>query len=96
MIVDCSQPKGSSVNTYVNKVSDKFRYNSVDTVPELLQQNNLFTITDLKDVYRALSIHPKDRQRQGLSWKFENSTNITYLRDNRLCMGLASAPFIFV
>ena len=51
---------------------------------------------DIADAYRAVPIHTDDRYKQGLSWQFqENHPTITYMRDNRLCMGFSSSPYIF-
>ena len=49
---------------------------------------------DTKDTYRVVSIHPDDWSHQGLHWDFAEGVN-TYLKDNRLCMGLSSSPYVF-
>ena len=49
---------------------------------------------DIKDAYRMASIHPDDRNCQGLHWDFAEGVS-TYLKDNRLCMGLSSSPYVF-
>ena len=93
-IVDCSRPRGSSVNDFTDAVSVKFSYNSVDDVVEFMEQGDYMSTIDIKDAYRAVSIHPRDRERQGLHWVFQGR-DCTYMRDNRLCMGLSSSPYVF-
>ena len=93
-IVDCSRPKGRSVNDFTDTVAVKFSYKSVDEVVELMEQGDYMSTIDIKDAYRAVSIHPRDRERQGLHWIFRGK-ECTYMKDNRLCMGLSSSPYVF-
>lgn len=94
-IIDCSRPKNSSINAYTDKIAQKFKYHSVDDIASLMHKGDYMSTVDIKDAYRAIPINPKNRNRQGLCWKFTNDNQLTYLRDNRLCMGLASSPYIF-
>ena len=96
-IVDCSKPMDTSVNNYVDEVAVRFSYNSVDSVAEVMEAGDYLSTIDIKDAYRAVSIHPRDRDRQGLHWNFEPGvdSDCTYMKDNRLCMGLASSPYVF-
>ena len=96
-IVDCSQPEGNSVNGYTTEVAVKFSYNSVDDVADCMERGDHLATVDIKDAYRAVCIHPADRDRQGLHWDFDNTEvpHCTYLEDNRLCMGLSSSPYVF-
>ena len=48
---------------------------------------------DISNAYRAVNIHPACRERQGLSWDI--GKGVVNIRDNRLCMGLSSSPFVF-
>ena len=48
--------------------------------------DNLATV-DIRDAYRAMSIHPHYRDRQGIFRDFRDRPVL--LRDNRLSMGLA-------
>ena len=93
-IVDCSRPRGSSVNDSTDTVSVKFSYRSVDDVVEIMEQGDYMSTIDIKDAYRAVAIHPRDRERQGLHWIF-GGRECTYMKDNRLCMGLSSSPYVF-
>lgn len=92
-IVDCSMPEGTCVNGFTDSCRAKFTYNSVESVTNGLQSGDYMATIDIKDAYRSISIHPRCREKQGLVWDFGDG--ITYLRDNRLCMGLSSSPYVF-
>ena len=92
-IVDCSKPAGYSVNDHTDEVLVHFSYNSIDDVVENMSVNDYISTVDVADAYRAVSIHPTDRRKQGLRWNFGQGDK--YLCDNRLCMGLSSSPYIF-
>ena len=95
IVIDCSKPKGRSVNSATSTVAKKFKYQSVDNVIEEVEQGDFMASIDIKDAYRAVHIHPGDRSRQGLKWVFGDEQSTTYMVDNRLCMGLSSSPYIF-
>ncbi len=92
-IVDCSSPDGACVNDYTEGCRANFSYNSVESVTELIQVGDYLATVDISNAYRAVNIHPTSRIRQGLAWDFGDGT--VYLRDNRLCMGLSSSPYVF-
>ena len=92
-IIDCSRPLGKSVNNFVSEIAAKFSYKSLDHLINSMCKADYISITDIQDAYRAVSIHPSDRIRQGIPWDFGHG--IEYLLDNRLCMGLSSSPYIF-
>ena len=92
-IVDCSRPEIGSVNECVGKVSEKFSYKGVRDVTDVLCEGEYLSTVDISDAYRAIHTDPSSRKKQGLSWDLGQGT--VYLRDNRLCMGLASAPYVF-
>lgn len=96
-IVDCSEPEGESVNNFTDQVSVKFNYHSVDDVADAMERGDFLATVDIKDAYRAVSINPRDRERQGLHWDFDpdSSSGCTYMKDNRLCMGISSSPYVF-
>ena len=50
-------------------------------------------VIDIKDAYRAVSVHSSNIHYQGLVWNFLGEN--VYLLDTRLCMGLASSPYRF-
>ena len=92
-IVDCSSPSESCVNDHTGTCRTKFSYNSVDMVTDMLIRHDALATVDISNAYRAVSTHPDCRERQGLAWDF--GEGLTYLRDNRLCMGLSSSPYVF-
>lgn len=92
-IVDCSSPVGDCVNDHTWSCRNKFSYNSVDNVTDLLQRGDYLATVDISNAYRAVNTHPDSRVRQGLTWDF--GEGVIYMRDNRLCMGLSSSPFVF-
>ena len=94
VVVDCSRPKCLSINNYTDCVRLKFSYKSLNDVTDMLQYGDFIGMVDIKDVYRAVSIHPKDRKLQGLSCQV-SSDEVKFFQDNLLCMGLALSPFIF-
>ena len=46
-------------------------------------------------VDRAVCIHLSDPDRQGLHWNPDIDSDCTYMCDNRLCIWLASSPYVF-
>ena len=93
VIIDCSAPKAGNINQYVNTISEKFSYKTVDDVADNITRGQYMCTVDIKDAYRALHIHPDSSKYQGLAWDFGEGK--VYLRDNRLCMGISSAPYTF-
>ena len=77
--IDCSKPKGQSVNSETSMVVHKIKYLSVDNVIDDLEPGNFMA----------------SRSHQGLKWNFGEGDNLTYMVDNRLYMGLSSSPYIF-
>ena len=92
-IVDCSSPVEDCVNDHTWSCRNKFCYNSVDLVTEMLQRYDMLATVDISNAYRAINTHPDSRDRQGLTWDFGKGE--IFLRDNRLCMGLSSSPYVF-
>lgn len=93
-IIDCSAPKETCVNLFTDQCTTKFAYKSLDDVTDNMLQGEFMSVVDISDAYRAVNIHPSSACRQGLSWQFAKGVT-THLRDNRLCMGLSSSPFVF-
>ena len=94
-VIDCSKPKGKSVNDYTKSVCNKFSYLGAGNMVEMLEKNDHLCSIDIKDAYRAVSIHLADCPKQGIKWRFGGAEEYSYMIDNRLCMGLSSSPFIF-
>ena len=67
-VVDCSKAYNLSVNNYVDEVSQTFSYKCADNLVEQIVASDYIAIVGIKDAYRAVSIHPSDRQRQGILW----------------------------
>ena len=65
----------------------------MDRVTELMQHNDALATVDISNAYRAVNTHPDSKELQGLSWDFGKGT--IFWRDNRLCMGLSSSPYVF-
>ena len=92
-IVDCSSPGEDCVNDHTWSCRNKFCYNSVDLVTSMLQRYDVLATVDISNAYRAINTHPDSRERQGLAWDFGDGK--VFMRDNRLCMGLSSSPYVF-
>ena len=92
-IVDCSSPAAECVKDHTGSCRNTFSYNSVDMVTGMLQRYDVLATVDISNAYRAVNTHPDSRERQGLAWDFGDGT--IFMRDNRLCMGLSSSPFVF-
>ena len=92
-IVDCSRPALTAVNNFTSQVAAKFKYNSVHDVTDWMSGKEFLSTLDISDAYRAVHTHPSSRLRQGLTWDF--GEGMVCIQDNRLCMGLSSAPYCF-
>ena len=92
-ITDCSMPDKISINNYMSTTCDKFSYNSVDSLAQLISKGDFMGVTDIASAFRSVSIHPDDYKYQGFSW--EVGEEKVYYEDYRLCFGLKCAPFKF-
>ena len=92
-ITDCSRPKGSSINSYMNETFSSFRYKSMDDVVAYVSQGTYMAVTDVASAYRAVPIRASDWKYQGLQWEIDGKH--VYLEDNFLSFGTRVAPFIF-
>ena len=93
IITDCSMPRKSSVNNYMKNVFSHFSYNTIDEVIKHVKPNCFMATIDLQSAYRAVPIHPDNRENFGLVWNFGNED--VYIVDNFLGFGSKVAPFIF-
>ena len=92
MILDLSSPDGHSVNEGVRKDLATLSYISVDNVmAEILQRGwgTLLAKMDIKQAYRNVPVHPKDRHLLGMLWRGEVFVDMV------LPFGLRSAPLLF-
>ena len=92
LIVDLSMPEKASVNDGIKKELCSLSYMSVDVIAEkivILGKGTLLAKIDIKQAYRIVPIHPKDRWLLGMSWEGR-----IYV-DKTLPFSLRSAPLIF-
>lgn len=92
-INDCSTPESICGNDHTQNCCNNFSYNSVESVSCLLWPFDWLATVNMKNAYRAVSIHSTSSKWQDLSWKFDDKQ--TFMRDNRRCIGLNTSPFIF-
>lgn len=92
VIVDLSSPAQHSVNDNLRRDLTHVAYSSVEDAVLLvhfLGRSALLAKVDLKDAYRMVPVHPRDRSYLGVCWREQ-----VYV-DTQLPFGLASAPAIF-
>ena len=80
------------VNPYLKK--RKFRYEDLDTVTEMLQTGDYFTMFDLVSAYYHINIHPDFYKFLGFHWTFADGTT-RYFVYIVLVFGLSSAAYVF-
>ena len=93
VIVDLSSPAQYSVNDNLRRDLTHVAYSSVEDAVLLvhfLGRSSLLAKVDLKDAYRMVPVHPRDRPYLGVCWRDQ-----VYV-DTQLPFGLASAPAIFL
>lgn len=71
----------------------EFSYKIIDSVVELLDENDFMGVIDLKHAYRSVAVNPDHILFQGLSWQLDGSQ--VWLIDHRLCFRLKCGPFYF-
>ena len=89
LILNLSAPEGASVNDGICKELATLSYVTLDEVAESaarLGNGALLAKMDIKQAYRQVPVHPKDRRLLGMLWN-EN----VYI-DTTLPFGLRSAP----
>ena len=92
-ITDCSRPPGRSVNDSCASLYKTFKYKSVDNLIDMLVPGDFLSVVDIKAAYRAVPVHPSQRQYLGIAWSEQGQC--FYFEDNRLCFGLRSGPYYF-
>ena len=73
---------------------NKFRYETGETVLELIDKGDNFTTFDLKSGYHHIGIHPLHRKFLGFEWT-DNDGKVRYFQFCVLSFGLSSACFVF-
>ena len=81
---------------HVNKhiKHNKFRYENLSTLSEMLNKGDYFTTFDLTSGYHHIEIHPEHRKFLGFEWTFEDGST-RYFQFCVLPFGLASACYVF-
>ena len=62
-----------NVNPYVRKAW--YRYEDLDTVTDLLEEKDYFSIFDLVSAYYHINVHPEYHKYLGFRWTFKDGTN---------------------
>ena len=93
LVVDCSKPVVTCVNNFVDKVCSSFSYLGIDALTTNMCVSDFIAVTNIKNAYRSVCIHPSCHSLQGLFWDF--GQGVEYFCDNRMSMGLSSSPYIF-
>ena len=80
------------VNPHLKK--SKFRYEDLDTVADILQANDYFTVFDLVSAYYHINIHPDYHKYLGFHWTFRDGST-RYFLYTVLVFGLSTACYVF-
>lgn len=92
LILNLSAPEGLSVNDGIAKELASLSYVSIDDVVDRIIQMGrgaLMAKMDIRQAYRNVPVHPKDRPLLGMYWEGQVCV------DAALPFGLRSAPLIF-
>ena len=80
------------VNSFIKQ--NKFRYENLTTLSEILSEGDHFTTFDLSSGYHHIEIHPEHRKFLGFEWTFEDGST-KYFQFCVLPFGLSSACYVF-
>ena len=92
LIMDLSQPKGSSINEGISKETFSVKYTHFDEATKLVRsagKSCLLSKVDIKHAFRLLPVKPDNWKLLGYFWEGY------YFVDTRLPFGLRSSPAIF-
>ena len=81
-----------NVNPYVHKIH--YKYEDLDTVTDLLEKGDFFTIFDLVSAYYHINVHPDFHKYLGFQWTFRNGQT-KFFQYQVLVFGLFTAGYIF-
>ena len=81
-----------NVNPFVQKYHHK--YDDLDTVTDLLEQGDHFTIFDLVSAYYHINVHPDFHKYLSFKWTFRNGQT-KFFQYQVLVFGLSTAGYIF-
>ena len=81
---------------YVNRFikQNKFQYENLATLSEILSEGDYFTTFDLSHGYHLIEIHPEHRKFLSFEWTFEDGST-KYFQFCVLPFGLSSACYVF-
>ena len=83
---------------HVNKhiKHNKFRYENLSALPEILNKGNYFTTFDQTSGYHYIEMHPEHRKFLGIQWTFEDGSTRYFqfyvLHISTLCIYKSSSP----
>ena len=80
------------VNSFIKQ--NKFRYEYLATLSDILSEGDYFTTFDLSSGYHHIEIHPEHRKFFGFEWTFEDGST-KYFHFCVLPFGLSSACYVF-
>ena len=92
LVMDLSQPRGSSINDYISKEEFSVKYTHFDEATALVRlagRSSLLSKVDIRHAFRLLPVRPQDWKLLGYMWER------CYFIDTRLPFGLRSSPGIF-
>ena len=80
------------VNSFINQ--NKFWYENLTTLPEILSEEDYFTTVDLSSASIHIETHPEYRKFLAFEWTFEDGST-KYFKFFVLLFGLSSACYVF-
>ena len=92
LVMDLSQPQGSSINEYISKEEFSVKHTHFDEATALVRtagRSSLLSKVDIRHAFRLLPLRPQDWKLLGYMWEG------CYFIDTRLPFGLRSSPGIF-
>ena len=92
MIHDLSRPLGG-INSLTTDTA--VSYPTIDDATKMIKHGSFVAKIDLRSAYRVVPIHPDCYALTGLSWKFSEDSEDTYLYDCRLPFGGSRSCRIF-
>ena len=80
------------INSFIKQ--NKFRYENLSTLSEILSEGDYFTAFDLSSGYHHIEIHPEHRKFLGFEWAFEDGST-KYFHFCVLPFGLSLVCYVF-
>ena len=76
------------VNSFIKQ--NKFRYENLTTLSEILSEGENFTTFDLSSGHHHIEIHPEHRKFLGFEWTFEDGSTKYFLLFGSICSTIRS------